>query len=1535
MESSDVVCLRDFGIEFVGAVPWGTHLCQFYKSKQDLIDVLVPFFAAGLRDNEFCMWVTSPPLEVSEAKEALKKAVPDLENYLQKGQMEIVSYDDWYLLGGKFDSNRVLEGWVKKEKAAFKNGFEGLRLNGNTFWVERGLWRSFVDYEEAANRVIEQHKMVALCTYCTAKISGADVLDIIRNHKGTLLKQGENWVLVENAIERKRDEDALVEREQSWQTTLGSIGDAVIATDISGKITFMNKVAEKLTGWTLSNASEEPLDRAFCIVNEKTRREVENPVARVLKEGVVVGLANHTVLIRKDGTEIPIDDSGAPIKSKDGKVAGVVLVFRDISERKKAEEEFRELQERLLLQVNRMPIGLIVWDSEFRAITWNPAAARIFGFTEQEALGKHPYGLIVPKEAQPIVDEIWSRLLKGDESANSVNENMTKSGRTIVCDWSNTPLKKDDGTVIGVLSMVQDITERKNAEEALHQSEERLRLRLDNLLSPDAELDEQDLQNILDVPSLQAMMDNLYEVTKMGIAIIDLKGNVLVATGWQDICTKFHRLNPETCHNCIESDLYLTEEVTPGEIRLYKCKNNMWDAVTPLVIGKKHVGNVFFGQFFFEGEVVDRSVFAKQAETYGFDKERYMAAFDKIPRFSRERVENLLKFYAKMAGLTSKLSFSNLQLAKSLSIQKDMRLKLEDYAKNLENLVKERTDRLESTLLYSRTLIEASLDPLVTISAEGKITDVNKATEETTGFSREQLIGSDFSDYFTEPEKAREGYKQAFTKGYVKDYSLAIKSKAGKITEVVYNATVYRNESGVIQGVLAAARDVTERRKAEAAVQAERKRFYDVLETLPTMVCLLTPDYHVIFANKSFREKFGESHGRHCYDYCFGRKEPCSFCESYKVLETKKPHQWEVRGPDGSIIEAYDFPFNDIDGSPLILEMDIDVTQRKKAEEAVQNERKRLFDVLETIPAMVCLITPDYHIAFANRSFKEQFGESRGRHCYDYCFGQTEPCKFCESLIPLKTGKPHHWEVKGPDGSVIEAHDYPFSDIDGSPLILEMDIDVTRQRKTEEQLRTASQYARSLLEASLDPLVTISADGKITDVNQATEEATGRSRQELIGCDFSDFFTEPEEARKGYQKVFIDGVVRDYPLAIRHASGKVMDVLYNATLYANEAGKVQGVFAAARDVTERNKAEAALARQAELIELTPDAFIVMSPHGDARFWSRGAERLYGWQSSEVIGKQIHELLKTTFPEPLENIMRSLTERGGWSGELLQRNKDGRALVVQSRWIPKINESGRITEVLKSNVDITQRKAMENEITQTSERLRQSNAELEQFAYVASHDLQEPLRMVASYVQLLQKRYQGKLDAEADEFIDYAVDGANRMRGLIDDLLIYSRVGRLGKPFERTSVESTLNIALKNLETSITENNATITHDKLPVINADAGQLVQLFQNLVGNAIKFHGNEPPKVHVSARDKGSEFEFEVADNGIGIDPQYFDRLFKIFQRLHTRDEYPGSGIGLAVCKKIVERHGGRIWIESESGKGSTIYFTLSKRKEQMQI
>ena len=236
--------------------------------------------------------------------------------------------------------------------------------------------------------------------------------------------------------------------------------------------------------------------------------------------------------------------------------------------------------------------------------------------------------------------------------------------------------------------------------------------------------------------------------------------------------------------------------------------------------------------------------------------------------------------------------------------------------------------------------------------------------------------------------------------------------------------------------------------------------------------------------------------------------------------------------------------------------------------------------------------------------------------------------------------------------------------------------------------------------------------------------------------------------------------------------------------------------------------------------------------------------------------------------------------------------------------------------------------MEDELQETLIKLKRSNSELEQFAYVASHDLQEPLRMISSFLQLLQMRYSGQLDSDADEFINFAVEGAKRMQNLIQDLLAYSRVTTKGNEFKDIKMEEALEQALVNLKMSIEENNANITHDPLPIITADYSQMIQLLQNLIGNSIKYRSDKIPEIHISAQEKDNDWIFSVEDNGIGIDPQYSDQVFQIFKRLHTNEEYKGTGIGLAITKRIIERHSGRIWVESELGKGSKFYFTIPK-------
>lgn len=490
--------------------------------------------------------------------------------------------------------------------------------------------------------------------------------------------------------------------------------------------------------------------------------------------------------------------------------------------------------------------------------------------------------------------------------------------------------------------------------------------------------------------------------------------------------------------------------------------------------------------------------------------------------------------------------------------------------------------------------------------------------------------------------------------------------------------------------------------------------------------------------------------------------------------------------------------------------------------------------------------------------------------------------------------------------------------------------EIIERKKAEEELQAASLYTRSLIEASQDPLVTISVEGKITDVNEATVRVTGATREALVGSDFAEYFTEPDKARAGYKEVFAKGFVKDYPLTLRHVAGELTDVLYNASVYRDLKGEVVGVVAAARDITKRKKAELEREQYFKFFKTSSDIMVIADPNGCFKQINPGGLAMLGYAETDILARPFIEFVHPDDRQStLDEMARQL--RRGFSLNFENRYicKDGSFLWLS--WTANYNKDEGLTYATAR--DITKRKAAEEALREAvealrhkSEMLEHSNKELEQFAYVSSHDLQEPLRTITSYVQLLEYRYKSNLDAKADTYIEFITVATHRMQALINDLLQLSRVGTRGKPFTRVQTGKLVDdlIAMHNIQNP----GATIIRGQLPDIVADEMQVMQIFQNLIGNAVKFHGVEPPMIHVGASESDAEWTFWVKDNGIGIEPKYFDKIFVVFQRLHTQDEYAGTGIGLALVKKEVERHGGRIWVESEPGKGSAFRFTISK-------
>jgi PAS domain S-box-containing protein len=465
--------------------------------------------------------------------------------------------------------------------------------------------------------------------------------------------------------------------------------------------------------------------------------------------------------------------------------------------------------------------------------------------------------------------------------------------------------------------------------------------------------------------------------------------------------------------------------------------------------------------------------------------------------------------------------------------------------------------------------------------------------------------------------------------------------------------------------------------------------------------------------------------------------------------------------------------------------------------------------------------------------------------------------------------------------------------------------------KTEERYRTLFNglnegvaFHQIILDDRGEPV-----DYRFLDVNPAFKKLTGLSAEQTVGKTVKEVLPGIEDSWiKRYGKVALtgeDSVFENYTAPLNK--------WYEVYAYSPEKGYFVTLF---MDVTARKKAQEAMESLASFPAENPNPVMRINGDGTVAFANQGSDLILRcWQCR--VGLPL--------PAPYSEYVREALASGNMRREELE--VDGHVFALTFAPVAQkgyVNIYGR---------DVTERRRAEDALRLKSEELTRSNEELEQFAYVASHDLQEPLRMISSYVQLLASRYKGKLDKDADDFIFYATDGAARMQRLINDLLAYSRVGRPGREFAPVNLESALARALGNLSVMVRDAGVAITHDPLPVAYGDGGQLTQVFQNLIDNAVKFRGDSTPQIHLSAEIRGHECICSVRDNGIGIAPEYIGRLFMLFQRLHTRREYSGTGIGLAICKRIVEGHGGRIWVESGPGAGSTFYFSLPMASQEV--
>jgi PAS domain S-box-containing protein len=620
-----------------------------------------------------------------------------------------------------------------------------------------------------------------------------------------------------------------------------------------------------------------------------------------------------------------------------------------------------------------------------------------------------------------------------------------------------------------------------------------------------------------------------------------------------------------------------------------------------------------------------------------------------------------------------------------------------------------------------------------------------------------------------------------------------------------------------------------------------------------------------------------------------------------------------------------------------------DITAQRKTEEELEHTRSRLSSILDSISESFIALGPDWRLTYVNRRATEQTGKNReqliGRNIWELfpALLETEFKTQFESV--MRNRAPVSFQVGFEQtGRQFEAHAYPSGE--GIAALI---VEVTDRKKLDQERQAAHETIGALVHASPLPIVALAPGGNITVWNQAAERTFGWKAEEVLGKPLPFIPEDKLEEHRDMRAHGLQGLgFAGREIERLRKDGSPIDLSISTAAIRGDDGAVRAVFAIFQDITARKRAERSLRESEHRLREREEALRLATESAEVGIWhydvahhrlklSALAAKLIGLapQDDEIgVKRFLDRVHEDDRPAVRLNIRDTLEEGNEYSAEYRVMGPHGETRWVAARGLAATGEDGRRTRFSGVISDITERKRVEQELARHAQDLARSNADLQQFAFVTSHDLQEPLRTIGAYAQLLLRRSESRLDADGRVYLGFIVDGATRMQRLINDLLAFSRIlhGQ-ERAAKEVDMEAVFGWAVMNLNNAIKETGAAITHDPLPHLPGNEQEIVQLMQNLLGNAIKYHGPEPPRIHLSAEEHDGEIRFTVSDNGIGIDPAYHQQIFGVFKRLHGKD-VPGTGIGLALCKRIVEKHGGRIWVDSEVGKGARFCFTLQR-------
>ncbi len=990
-----------------------------------------------------------------------------------------------------------------------------------------------------------------------------------------------------------------------------------------------------------------------------------------------------------------------------------------------AEEKIEQAAKLWQITFDSVPDMVSIQDKDFRLVNINKAYEKTFDFSLSDLKGKKCFE-IVHRSNCPIDNCPHRKTL---ETREVVTEEIFEPRLGAHFEITTSPLFDDNGELLGTVHLAKDITAKKEAQEALRESENLSFKIAENLPNSYISIIEKDW-TVSFSSGQEFKKQNLDPELFTGLSVEEIFGDksALILEEYRRTFDgeersfelfinnqhQLYRTVPLISKDgSINRILAVVENITERKVAEKKLKESeelfrtLTEAMPHIVWSADKNGDLdFYNEQAYEFSGINRGKIDKLPWESFIHPDDYKNTIklwnDSKKKGKIFRIEHRLRRvdgeyrWHLTRGVPVIDSLNN--IIRWIGTATDIH-----EQKTTENLlikmVDEKTLEIRNANAYNRSLLEASLDSLVTIGQDGKIKDANKAAELIRGVHRDQLIGKDFSTFFTEPEKAREAYLKVFTEGEIKDYPLTIRHVSGITTEVLYNASVYRNSNGQVEGVFAAARDITGIKKAERNIKLQADRHRTILLTVPDGYWVVDSNGKILDVNDNYLKMSG-----------YTREEFLNlYVTDVEMLETAEETKQHIREIFPTGFDRFETKHKRKDGSVFDVEISAsyekttnqfisfirDITERKKAREILEKERKRFNDVLEVLPAFVVLLTTDYKVRHSNSFFTNRFGGDKDKHCYEALNNLTEPCKTCRTYEVLKTNRPFEWEWTGPDERIYYIYDYPFKDVDGTNLILKMGIDITELKKAQNE------------------------------------------------------------------------------------------------------------------------------------------------------------------------------------------------------------------------ITKLNEE------------------LEKRVQQRTAELQLAYRELEAFSYSVSHDLRTPLSAIDGFARILHKDLHDEMDEEYKDYLRRIVSASEKMSNLITGLLNLSRISRADLDLKEVRVDLIAATIINRLMKSEPSRNLKVTIQPDMTVYADSELLTIVLENLLNNVWKFtRYTEDAEVQIGTAKQNGNLTYFVKDNGAGFDMKKSEKLFNPFQRFHDHKKFEGSGIGLATVKRIIDKHGGRIWAESEIDKGTTIYFIIPR-------